>query len=216
MHSPAWFFALKWLPAPWRLPIWIAGGVALGLGVTVAHVSRATSYLSDQPETCVNCHVMYPQYLTWQHSSHREVASCNDCHVPHENLVRTYAFKAQDGLKHASIFTARLEPQVIRLSSGAVPVVQENCVRCHIDVVHPTALAATEEQRLCWDCHRDVPHGRVRSLSATPRDMQPELPLIGSGGGVRIGGRAPQGSQVPIEMRRPAPESPETGKTTHE
>lgn len=207
MLSPASFFALKWTPPAWRLPILIAGGVALGLGITVAHVSRATSYLSDSPETCVNCHVMYPQYLTWQHSSHREVATCNDCHVPHENFVRTYAFKAQDGLKHASIFTARLEPQVIRISSGAIPVVQENCVRCHIDMVHPTTLSDPADKRLCWDCHREVPHGRVRSLSATPRDMQPELPLIGSGEDVRIGGRNPQGEQVPSDMRIPAPQN---------
>jgi hypothetical protein len=38
-----------------------------------------------------------PQYVTWFHSRHREVATCNDCHVPHDNIVRHYAFKASDG-----------------------------------------------------------------------------------------------------------------------
>ena len=42
-----------------------------------------------------------------------------------------YAFKAKDGLWHATVFTMRWEPQVIRLSARAVPVVEDNCRRCH-------------------------------------------------------------------------------------
>ena len=79
----------------------------------------------------MNCHVMTTQYLTWQHSSHARVATCNDCHVPHDNLVHKFAFKAQDGSWHATVFTMRWEPQVIRLSERAKPVVQANCRRCH-------------------------------------------------------------------------------------
>ncbi|MBU0764814.1 MAG: hypothetical protein KJ607_08270 [Bacteroidetes bacterium] len=42
-------------------------------------------HLSDNPETCMNCHIMAPQFATWNHSSHREVTGSNDCHreVPH-------------------------------------------------------------------------------------------------------------------------------------
>lgn len=175
-----------------------AMGAVVGLGVAVAHISRASSYLSDSPETCINCHVMYPQYTTWAHSAHANVAHCNDCHVPHDNLVSHYAFKAKDGLKHAAVFTARAEPQVIRLSKAAVPVVQDNCMRCHTEVVHSVQiLSDPDEQRLCWDCHRHTPHGRVRSLSATPQVLRPQLAPIGlKDPGHRVGARPPRDSST--------------------
>ncbi len=169
--------ALRFLPRAWQLPGFALLGVAAGLGAFVLHVSRSTSYLSDSPETCMNCHVMTTQYLTWQHSSHAEAATCNDCHVPHDNFVHHYAFKARDGAWHATVFTMRWEPQVIRLSAGAVPVVEANCRRCHAAVIEEVALAehAPGDKR-CWDCHREVPHGRVGSLAAVPTVFQPRLP----------------------------------------
>jgi len=143
----------------------------------VTHISRALSYLSDAPETCMNCHVMTTEYVTWQHSSHAEVATCNDCHVPHDSFLAHYGFKAKDGLWHATVFTMRWEPQVIRLSKGAVPVVEGNCRRCHAAVIEDVSLSAHSDRDLrCWDCHREVPHGSARSLSATPGVFQPRLP----------------------------------------
>ena len=107
---------LRFLPARWQLPGFLAIGITAGSGLFVMHISRAASYLSNAPETCMNCHVMTTQYVTWQHSSHGRVATCNDCHVPHTSLAAQYGFKAQDGLWHATVFTMRWEPQVIRLS----------------------------------------------------------------------------------------------------
>lgn len=187
---------LRRITKPWRMPCFAALGALAGLGLSTAHISRAASYMSDAPETCTNCHVMFPAYTTWQHSSHREVATCNDCHVPHTNFAATYAFKAQDGMRHSAIFTARAEPQVIRLSRGAVPVIEDNCRRCHTAVVDDVAIKmhATGDQR-CWDCHRDVPHGRGRNLSVTPRIMVPQLPAPLSLDHPRIQGRDPRPSR---------------------
>jgi cytochrome c nitrite reductase small subunit len=154
-------------------------GMGLGFTVLVFRVSRAHSYLYDNPTTCVNCHVMAPQYATWFHSRHRPVATCNDCHVPHDNPVRHYAFKASDGMRHAFMFTFRLEPQVIRIHEAGQRVVQENCVRCHGATVHATQLAmvsgdaGTGQGLRCWDCHRETPHGRVRGLAAVPYEHVP-------------------------------------------
>ncbi|MFZ5829729.1 MAG: cytochrome c nitrite reductase small subunit [Planctomycetota bacterium] len=168
---------LWFLPRAWRMPSFLMLGMCAGMGLFVFHVSRAASYLSDDPETCVNCHVMNTQYATWQHSSHGTVATCNDCHVPHDSLLAHYAFKAKDGLWHATVFTMRWEPEVIRLSEGAVPVVEENCRRCHAAVIAETSLVEHQPGDLrCWDCHRDVPHGTVRSLSAAPEVFRPQLP----------------------------------------
>jgi cytochrome c nitrite reductase small subunit len=177
---------LRFLSSAWRPAVFLLFGVVAGMGLFVVHISRATSYLSDSPETCMNCHVMTTQYVTWQHSSHATVTTCNDCHVPHTSLPAAYAFKAKDGLWHATVFTMRWEPQAIRLSKGAVPVVEDNCRRCHAAVIGDVAIAAHKSGDLrCWECHREVPHGSVRSLSATPGIFQPRLP------------RVPQASQEP-------------------
>jgi cytochrome c nitrite reductase small subunit len=162
-------------PQQWRMPVVILMGAIVGLGIYAAYSSRALSYLSDSPETCVNCHIMAPQYATWTHSSHREVATCNDCHVPQDNIFRSYYFKAMDGARHATMFTLRLEPQNIFIHQAGINVVQENCVRCHSTLITDSKLLTQTdsfhhkfEDRLCWDCHREVPHGRVKSLSSTP------------------------------------------------
>ena len=64
----------------WKLAAIIAGGVLCGLGSYTLYASRAWTYLSDDPATCVNCHIMGPYYATWNHSSHSRNATCNDCH----------------------------------------------------------------------------------------------------------------------------------------
>lgn len=174
-------------PDRWKLPVIIASGVMAGLLLLIFHISNASSYLSDEPRTCMNCHVMAPQYASWQHSSHARVATCNDCHVPHNNFVNKYMFKAKDGIRHAAIFTFRLEPQVIRILDPGINVVQQNCIRCHEPLVQRVVLkdAVTAEirehgeGRYCWDCHRETPHGRVSSLSAFPAARVPQLdPVI--------------------------------------
>jgi cytochrome c nitrite reductase small subunit len=169
-------------PFGWRLPVNILLGILVGFALTAVRISNAVSYLSAKPETCVNCHVMYPQYAAWAHNSHGRpgVASCSDCHVPQDNFFRKYLFKASDGMRHSYVFTLRLEPHVIRAKNWAVEVIQENCQRCHENLIHRSKLvevsgADKNSELLCWDCHRDVPHGRVRSLAATPYALTPRL-----------------------------------------
>jgi len=168
---------LSGLPRPLQVGIYALAGVAVGVGLVVARLANATSYLSDSPETCINCHVMTDAYASWQRGSHSRVAVCTDCHVPHSNIVAKYAYKARDGLKHSYVFTMRKEPQVLDLSAAAVPVVQVNCVGCHSEELAMIRLAGTPERR-CWDCHENI-HGSVRSLSATPAALRPGLPDAG-------------------------------------
>ena len=177
----------KLLPPPqWRFPVLIVAGILTGLVFFLFYISKAHSYLSDNPSTCTNCHIMSPQYATWQHSSHREVAHCNDCHVPHNNFVNKYYFKAKDGLRHATMFTLRLEPQVIFIHEAGAEVVHQNCIRCHEKLLNDPKLvssvnahSANMTDRKCWDCHRETPHSRVNSLSSVPnaRVPLPESPV---------------------------------------
>ncbi|HBL75006.1 MAG: cytochrome c nitrite reductase small subunit [Bacteroidetes bacterium GWF2_42_66] len=173
-------------PKEWRFPVLILCGIFAGFGIYSFYISKAHSYLSDQPETCVNCHIMAPQYATWNHSSHREHANCNDCHVPHNNVLNKYFFKAKDGMRHASMFTLRMEPQVIFIHEAGRNVVHNNCIRCHSNLLLDPKLVLTVKNqevhatnRVCWECHREVPHGRVNSLSSVPnaRVPLPESPV---------------------------------------
>jgi cytochrome c nitrite reductase small subunit len=177
----SWIYVI--IPPPgWRLAVTIIMGVLVGLGAYVIYISNAASYLSDNPTTCVNCHVMNPQYATWFHSSHRERATCNDCHVPHNNAINKYYFKAKDGMRHATIFTLRNEPQVIFIKEEGAKAVQKNCIRCHNELITDNRMLSKTHQfdhfrtegRYCWTCHREVPHGRVNSLSSTPNAQIPK------------------------------------------
>lgn len=169
-------------PPNWRLPVALVAGVLFGLAAYVSYISNAVSYLSDDPKTCINCHVMNHEYASWFHSSHRENATCNDCHVPHNNVFNKYFFKAKDGLRHATIFTMRAEPQVIRIKVEGAEVVQNNCIRCHNKLITDNRLLSSTDsydhfrtdERKCWECHREVPHGRLNSLSAVPNAIIPE------------------------------------------
>ena len=84
----------------------ICAGAILGLAGYIAYASNVTSYLTNDPSACTNCHVMSSYYATWSHSSHATRATCNDCHVPHPSVIAKYYFKAKDGLYHAAVFTA--------------------------------------------------------------------------------------------------------------
>ena len=172
-------------PQRWKIPVIVLLGSITGLGALTIQLSNAPSYLSDEPSTCVNCHVMYPQYASWFHSSHREAANCNDCHVPHNNVANKYYFKAMDGLRHSYMFTFRLEPQVIRIKEAGQNVVQENCKRCHADLVSMVSLtevtaknSRTGKGHRCYDCHRNTPHGEVNSLASYPSCLIPRLESV--------------------------------------
>ena len=165
----------------WKLAAIIAGGVLCGLGSYTLYASRAWTYLSDDPATCVNCHIMGPYYATWNHSSHSRNATCNDCHVPHENMVKKWMFKGMDGMKHVGAFLAKSEPQAIQAEEASAQVIMNNCIRCHTQLTNEFVdvgridymMTLIGDGKACWDCHRDVPHGGMNSLSATPAALVP-------------------------------------------
>lgn len=175
--------AEKYAPTKgYRIGYTLLFGIFFGLSCLGIYLSKVYSYLSDSPSACVNCHIMTPHYATWEHSSHRERTTCNDCHIPQDNSLRTIWFKINDGLRHATIFTLGIYPQVIRIHKGGASVVQGNCLRCHSFQVNPVSISQiTYDQfkagkgKLCWDCHREVPHGRVSSQASTPFARVPQM-----------------------------------------
>ena len=141
----------------------VLAGVALGTGAFTVRYAEGFSYLSNDPKACVNCHIMREQYDGWQKASHHAVATCNDCHVPHE-LVPKYLVKAENGIRHSKGFTLQDFPEPIRIRPKNARVLQENCLDCHRDVVqeivaHGSAGDATNN---CVRCHASVGHGPPR------------------------------------------------------
>lgn len=165
----------------WKVFALVVAGVLVGSGALFAYMLRAHSYLGDDPGACVNCHIMGPYYATWQHSSHGRDATCNDCHVPHENMVKKYVFKGMDGVNHVAKFVTNSERQVITASDESAEVIMNNCIRCHEQLNNEFVTtgkisfmeAKAGEGKACWDCHRNVPHGGTNSLSSTPDALVP-------------------------------------------
>lgn len=154
-----------------------AVGAAVGMGVHLTEESKAISYLSSDPIECVNCHVMDSYYASWRNSSHAERATCVDCHLPATDVVDKYISKARDGWNHSVAFTLNTYGRRMLISDDGARRVQENCIRCHPS--QSTTLAKGPDAhydfggeslgtRKCWDCHRLVPHGKVRSINADP------------------------------------------------
>lgn len=154
----------------------VCAGIVIGLGALFLYLLRAHTYIADDSSACVNCHIMTPYYASWSHSSHGRDATCNDCHVPHQNLAMKYGFKAMDGMKHVAYFVTHSERQAIMAEDMSAQVIMDNCIRCHTQLNQEFVKTGRmgymktkrDEGKACWDCHRNVPHGGMNSLSSTP------------------------------------------------
>ena len=134
------------------------GGV-LGLSLYTASYAEGLSYLSDDPVSCTNCHVMNDVYDAWVKGPHHAVATCNDCHIPHQ-LPDKYAVKALNGWNHSWAFTTGEFHEPIRITGLNRRVTQAACRGCHGEIVAAIdAVPAAHSGPLdCIECHRDVGH----------------------------------------------------------
>jgi cytochrome c nitrite reductase small subunit len=141
-----------------------AFGALLGLGVFTFWYAQGASYLSNDPRACVNCHIMREEYDSWQHASHHAVATCNDCHLPHD-LVGKYLAKAENGFWHSKAFTLQDFPEPIRIKPKNAHILELNCIGCHREMVseivsHSNGSTGTDTG--CVRCHLSVGHGPTR------------------------------------------------------
>lgn len=133
-------------------------GSLAGAGAVTVAQSGATSYLSDNPVSCVNCHIMREQFDGWQKASHHGVATCNDCHTP-TGFFAKYWTKAENGYWHSKGFTLQDFHEPIRIRESNARIVRENCVRCHARVMEDVGPHAGGEVMNCVRCHSRVGHG---------------------------------------------------------
>jgi cytochrome c nitrite reductase small subunit len=139
-------------------------GIALGAGAYTYQYGEGFSYFGSDPRTCANCHIMRGHYDSWASASHHAVATCNDCHTPHD-LLGKYAVKAENGFLHSKAFTLQdfHDPLIIRPRSSRV--LQESCIRCHRELVADVlgdGQVADGGAMACVRCHGSVGHGPVK------------------------------------------------------
>jgi cytochrome c nitrite reductase small subunit len=136
-------------------------GVVLGVGAYTFVYARGASYLTNDPKACVNCHIMQEQYDGWIKSSHRSVATCNDCHAPH-NFVGKYWTKARNGFWHSFYFTTGTYPDPIQITPTNRKVTENACRHCHAGIVEaiegPGNKHTGPDATSCLRCHRNVGH----------------------------------------------------------
>lgn len=136
------------------------------LGV-FAWAADAPAYLGHEAATCNNCHVMDSHYENWFHAPHAAWTTCVDCHLPHQNFAAYYYEKGRSGMHDVYVFVTKTYPEQIRATTRTQGIVQDNCIRCHLDTVEGMLTAGQPLERNCWDCHRSVAHGE-RGLSLYP------------------------------------------------
>jgi cytochrome c nitrite reductase small subunit len=147
-------------------------GAFLGSGIYTFVTAKGLSYMSDDPQVCVNCHIMRQEYDGWQHASHHANAVCNDCHLPHDNIAHKLFVKASNGYHHSKAFTLQNFQEPIRIKPGNAKVLEANCIRCHGELTeeiraHGTLGVPTDPEQQadlygCVRCHQEVGHGPSR------------------------------------------------------
>ena len=137
-------------------------GLAFGLGAFTFGYAKGGSYLTNDPAACANCHVMAEHFAAWQHASHRAVATCNDCHTPH-NLIGKYVTKARNGFWHSFYFTTGRYPDPLRITPRNHDITESACRFCHQEIVAAidvtqTTNAHADSRLSCVRCHAYVGH----------------------------------------------------------
>jgi len=147
-----------------RLTMLLAVVIALALGATVGLGSytfvyaKGGSYFGNDPSACANCHIMKDHLDGWVKSSHRSVATCNDCHTP-AGLVPKYFTKAEHGFFHSLAFTTGEFHDPIQIKERSRRVTENSCRKCHQDIVHDIDLTrASDATMSCIRCHAGVGH----------------------------------------------------------
>ncbi len=137
----------------------VVGGAAWIGGYTFIYAEGA-SYLTNDATACANCHVMRGHYDAWVKSTHHAVATCNDCHTPHDSLGKLMT-KAANGFNHSLAFTTGRFHEPIEITPRNQAIVESACRRCHEDIVHAIDRSPRQGDALsCVRCHVEVGHPR--------------------------------------------------------
>lgn len=145
-------------------------GILVGVGVFAFNYAEGFSYFSKNPAACKNCHIMTPQFDSWQKSSHHTVATCVDCHLPHD-LFGKYVAKAENGFNHSKAFTLQNFHEPIMIKEKNSRILQKNCIECHTRLIDRLVRCCATDPGAtqCVHCHRSAGHGESAGLGGPER-----------------------------------------------
>jgi cytochrome c nitrite reductase small subunit len=133
--------------------------VPVGSALYTFSYAEGASYLSADPNACANCHIMRETFDDWNRGEHAHVATCNDCHVPH-NFVGKWLTKAENGWNHSLAMTLGSVPSNITARAASRQVAIDNCMHCHAPLLGDTQHGGSggAEELDCLNCHRSIGH----------------------------------------------------------
>ncbi|BCO09612.1 hypothetical protein GF1_19880 [Desulfolithobacter dissulfuricans] len=151
---------------------------ALVAGVVVVMSSGFVFDLGNRASFCGSCHVMKPFVMSWQEDVHGgqnrtgSVAHCNQCHLPHDNLLSFLESKITSGVRMA-VNNLFIEGRNYDWAGNAREnrnrfVHDSGCMDCHGELeppglseagvqAHREYLAGRQESS-CTGCHPRVGH----------------------------------------------------------
>ncbi len=146
-----------------RVPLWFVGilllsAIPVGIGLYLFIYAKGYSYLTNDPQTCMNCHVMRDQFSSWNKASHHTIASCQDCHMS-GSLPNKIKIKISNGFWHSWAFTTVRFKEPIQIKLHNLKIVENSCLSCHDALLKASNMGEHQNKNIsCLQCHRDVGH----------------------------------------------------------
>ena len=144
----------------------IFSGILIVLVLSAIGVTWGTSL----PKFCATCHIMKPEFATWQASDHSQV-DCTTCHVD-PGLI--------SALKHKVVATKELYLYVTKKYQLPIQMTEEipdsRCLQCHslkrkVSPSYPDLNIPHQRHHnkgiTCVTCHKGVAHGQLASRGLT-------------------------------------------------
>ena len=135
--------------------------LGVGLGVLFLAGMAFGMRVTDSRPFCGSCHIMNEAARTHKLSTHANL-QCNECHAPQALLVKL-PFKAMEGARDVFMNTWGTVELPILPALTTKNVVNANCIACH--TMTNTNVASMDTKPYCVDCHRGVPHMRMKPVS---------------------------------------------------
>lgn len=158
------------------LSLLLVTGVAVGIAFSfgVYEIAERT----DSANFCGSCHAMKPFVASFQaqvHGGNNQFgfsSKCNDCHLPHNNVLNYLSVKAITGVNDVWVNTFNDASKIDWIEKLKYPshyVYDSGCMECHGNLQakslsNPRAFLphrgyfAKTTEKTCADCHNDVGH----------------------------------------------------------
>jgi cytochrome c nitrite reductase small subunit len=138
-----------------KVLLWLAPLMLLGFGMML--MTKIPALGLSEAGFCGKCHAMDYQVSTYLHSSHAREANCGDCHDPH-GLVTGSMYAAYTGSRDVYRVVTNTTPAEIRATEMSKKILQENCLRCHGDIMGDVGDTRENGGVYCFHCHQSIVH----------------------------------------------------------